>query len=77
MNNSKYNILIGEYANVGATPGDTAMSMLDLGNPAISWVQLAKGMGVEAARATTLDECADLMKSSFGRTGPFLIELMI
>ncbi|MNI99049.1 putative acetolactate synthase large subunit IlvX [compost metagenome] len=53
------------------------MSMLDLGNPAISWVQLAKGMGVEAARATTLDECADLMKSSFGRTGPFLIELMI
>ena len=77
LNNSKYNILIGEYANVGATPGETAMSMLDLGNPTISWVKLANGMGVEAARATTLDECADLMKSSFGRTGPFLIELMI
>ncbi len=77
LNNSKYNILIGEYANVGAAPGDTAMSMLDLGNPSISWVQLANGMGVEAARATTLDECADLMKSSFGKAGPFLIELMI
>lgn len=77
LNNSKYNILIGEYTKVGATPGDTAMSMLDLGNPGLSWVQLANGMGVEAARATTLDECADLMKSSFGKTTPFLIELMI
>ena len=33
LNNNKYNILIGEYKNVGAVPGDTAMSMLDLGNP--------------------------------------------
>ncbi|MGU0847722.1 hypothetical protein ACSERZ_27985 [Pseudomonas aeruginosa] len=53
------------------------MSMLDLGNPFLSWVKLANGMGVEAARATTLDECADLMKSSFNRKGPFLIELMV
>ncbi|MEG2629572.1 MAG: thiamine pyrophosphate-dependent enzyme, partial [Comamonas sp.] len=77
LNNSKYNILIGEYANVGATPGATAMSMLDLGNPAIEWTQLANGMGVEAARATTLDELAALMQSSFAKSGPFLIELMI
>lgn len=77
LNNSKYNILIGEYKNVGAIPGDTAMSMLDLGNPFLSWVKLANGMGVEAARASTLDECADLMKSSFGKPAPFLIELMI
>lgn len=77
LNNSKYNILIGEYKSVGAVPGETAMSMLDLGNPSISWVKLANGMGVEAARATTLDECADLMKRSFGSQAPFLIELMI
>ena len=77
LNNSKYNILIGEYANVGASPGETAMSMLDLGNPSLNWVQLANGMGVEGARATTLEQCADLMKSSFGKQAPFLIELMI
>ncbi|MPS27516.1 acetolactate synthase large subunit [Pigmentiphaga sp.] len=77
LNNSKYNILIGEYASVGAVPGDTAMSMLDLGNPFLGWVQLANGMGVEAARATTLEQCADLMTSSFGRNAPFLIELMV
>jgi acetolactate synthase-1/2/3 large subunit len=77
LNNSKYNILIGEYKGVGAVPGATAMSMLDLGNPNLGWVNLAKGMGVEAARASTLEECADLMKSSFARSGPFLIDLAI
>tara|TARA_B100000614_G_scaffold182857_1_gene163509 strand:+ start:452 stop:574 length:123 start_codon:yes stop_codon:yes gene_type:complete len=40
-------------------------------------VQLANGMGVEAARATTLEQCADLMRQSFKQNGPFLIELMI
>ena len=77
LNNSKYNILIGEYKNVGATPGATAMSMLDLGNPGINWVALAGGMGVEAARATTMEECADLMRASFAKPGPFLIDLVI
>ncbi len=78
LNNSKYNILIGEYTNVGAVPGKMAMSMLDLGNPGLSWVQMANGMGVEAARATTMEECASLMRSSFLNTSsPFLIELMI
>lgn len=77
LNNGKYNILIGEYKGVGAQPGPTAMSMLDLGNPSINWVQLAQGMGVEAGRAETMEQCADLMTSSFGRRGPFLIELMV
>lgn len=77
LNNSKYNILIGEYRNVGAVPGETAMSMLDLGNPSLNWVQLANGMGVEGTRANTLDDLADQMRSSFARSNPFLIELMI
>ncbi|QBR02450.1 acetolactate synthase large subunit [Paraburkholderia pallida] len=77
LNNRKYNILIGEYKNVGAVPGPTAMGMLDLSNPDLDWVRLANGMGVEAARATTLDECADLMRQSFRQPGPFLIDLII
>jgi acetolactate synthase-1/2/3 large subunit len=77
LNNRKYGILIGEYKAVGATPGPTAMRMLDLGNPDLGWVKLAEGMGVPAARATTLEECADLMKQSFAQDGPFLIELMV
>lgn len=77
LNNSRYNILIGEYASVGATPGPTAMGMLDLGQPQLDWLKLANGMGVEAARASTMEQCADLLKSSFGKTTPFLIELMV
>lgn len=77
LNNRKYNILIGEYKNVGAVPGPTAMGMLDLSNPDLDWVKMANGMGVDAARATTLEECADLMKQSFKQQAPFLIDLMI
>jgi acetolactate synthase-1/2/3 large subunit len=77
LNNRRYNILIGEYQGVGATPGATAMAMLDLGRPDLDWVRLANGMGVEAARATTMEQCADLMARSFGADGPFLIELMV
>ena len=75
--NRKYQILIGEYAGVGASPGQTAMDMLDLGRPDLDWVKLANGMGVEAAKASTLEGCADLMRGSFGRDGPFLVELVI
>lgn len=77
IRNGKYNILIGEYKGVGAVPGPTAMSMLDLGNPDLDWVRLAAGMGVAGRRATTLEECADLMESSFSRPEPFLIELLV
>jgi acetolactate synthase-1/2/3 large subunit len=77
LNNRKYNILLGEYKNVGATPGTTALSMLDLGNPPLDWVKLANGLGVEAAQATSMESCADLMAHSFTQDGPFLIELMI
>ncbi|MBK1662405.1 acetolactate synthase large subunit [Paracraurococcus ruber] len=77
LSNRKYQILIGEYRNVGANPGRTAMDMLDLGNPDIGWVQLANSMGVEAAQARTLEGLGDLMAQSFARPGPFLIELLI
>jgi acetolactate synthase-1/2/3 large subunit len=76
LNNRSYAILLGEYGSVGASPGPTAMSMLDLGDPLIDWTKLANGMGVEAARAETMEECADLMAFGFRQPGPFLIELM-
>jgi len=77
LNNRSYKILLGEYQNVGATPGPTALGMLDLGNPDLDWVRLAGGLGVEAARAHTLEACADLMSASFGRAAPFLIDLRV
>ena len=77
LNNRSYNILLGEYRNVGAAPGPTAMGMLDLGRPDIDWVRLAGSLGVEAATAHTLEACADLMAASLRQPGPFLIDLRV
>ncbi|MBC5767856.1 acetolactate synthase large subunit [Ramlibacter albus] len=77
LSNRKYAILVNELKAVGASPGPTAMRMLDLANPELRWPELARGMGVEAATASTMEECASLMKQGFGREGPFLIELLV
>ena len=77
LSNRKYQILIGELANVGANPGRTAMDMFDLGNPDLNWPQMAQSMGVEAAQTDTAEGFADLLAHSLKRRGPFLIELLI
>jgi acetolactate synthase-1/2/3 large subunit len=77
LSNRKYQILLGELANVGANPGRTALEMMDLGNPDLNWAGMAQAMGVEAARTDTADGFADLMAASLGRKGPFLIELLV
>jgi acetolactate synthase-1/2/3 large subunit len=77
ISNRKYQILLAELANVGANPGRTALEMMDLGNPDIDWAGLARSMGVAAARTDTAEGLADLMTASFGRKGPFLIELVV
>lgn len=76
--NRKYAILQGEMRAVGATEfGRNAQRMLNIDDPALDWVSMAKGMGVEAARATTVREFVDLLKSAMARRGPFLIEAVI
>jgi acetolactate synthase I/II/III large subunit len=77
LSNRKYQILLGELANVGANPGRTALEMMDLGNPDLNWPKIAEGMGVEGARADTADRFADLLAGALKRKGPFLIELLI
>jgi acetolactate synthase-1/2/3 large subunit len=77
FSNRKYAILLGELAGVGANPGRTALDMMDIGNPDLDWPRMAQSMGVEAARAETCEQLADLMTHSFTRPGPFLIELVV
>ena len=77
LSNRKYQILLGELANVGANPGRTALDMMDIGNPDINWPSLAQSMGVEAARTDSAEGFADLLAHSLKRSGPFLIELLI
>ena len=76
--NQSYNILKGELANVGAgTPGPRAQDMLPLARPALDWVEIARGMGVEAARVETADELCRAIEHGLAVQGPYLVEIMI
>lgn len=76
--NSSYAILQGEMRNVGVNQfGRNARAMLDLDRPNLSWCEIARGMGVEAGRATTAQEFARLLDSALANKGPFLIEAVI
>jgi acetolactate synthase I/II/III large subunit len=77
FSNRKYAILEMELRNVGANPGRTALDLFDLQKPPVDWVAVARGMGVEAASATSLQQLADLLTASNGRKGPFLIEVVV
>jgi len=76
--NRSYAILNIELARVGAqNPGPKALSMLDLHNPTLDWVQLASGMGVEACRAETVEAFASQLDSAIKQRGPRLIEVVL
>jgi acetolactate synthase-1/2/3 large subunit len=75
--NRIYKILHGELLAVGAQPGPVSNELFDLARPALDWVKLANGMGVEATRVETLEGFADAFKAACGRNGPFLIEFHI
>ncbi|MCK7473763.1 MAG: thiamine pyrophosphate-dependent enzyme [Rhodopseudomonas palustris] len=76
--NRSYAILNIELQRVGVgSAGAKALSMLDLHNPEINWVQIASGLGVEASRASTAEEFADQYASAMKQRGPRLIEAMI
>ncbi len=76
--NRSYRILHGELANVGAgTPGRKANDILTLDRPNLDWTALAQGCGVEAGRATSLDELAHQFKRGLSAHGPYLIELVM
>ncbi len=76
--NRSYQILLGEMKGVGVeNPGPSARDMLNLDRPAIDWVSLARGFGVEAAQATTADELVEQLSRGFQSDGPYLIEAVL
>ncbi len=76
--NHSYAILKIELARVGAgDPGPKAFSMLHLHNPELDWVKLPSGMGVEASRATSVEEFARQFASAMKNRGPRLIEVVV
>ena len=76
--NRRYRILGIEYQRVGAgAPGARARAMMDIDNPEIDWISLAKGMGVPACRVTTTEELNRQLAAYLAEPGPNLIEAVI
>ena len=78
FNNGSYAILELELSRVGAkAAGPLAQAMLDLGDPSLDFVSLARGMGVEATRATTAEEFTDQLERALATPGPSVVEAMV
>jgi benzoylformate decarboxylase len=78
LNNSSYRIL---KQRVHALRGHAAQTDLyvgmELNNPAIDFVGLARSMGVAADRAGTVSEAIDLLKKALADGGPTLIDVTL
>ena len=76
--NREYAVLKREFAslNVGE-PGPRARDLFEIGRPDLDWTLLAKGMGVPAARAESLDSFGKAIRHGFESEGPTLIEVRL
>jgi acetolactate synthase I/II/III large subunit len=76
--NRTYQILKGEFDNVGAgRPGQKAKDMLEIGRPDLDWVALATGMGVPAGRAVDCESLRKQLQRGLTEPGPYLIEVVL
>jgi acetolactate synthase-1/2/3 large subunit len=78
LNNHSYAVLNMELDRVGVeSPGPRARDMLDLGRPSIDFVDLARGLGLQAARAETAEDFADELARALATPGPSVVEAVI
>lgn len=76
--NRKYQILRNEMSNVGVNVvGDTAAKLLDIDRPTIDWVSIARGFGVPAERAETMEDLGAAYDRALATEGPALIEVVL
>ncbi len=78
FSNRKYGILETEYLRLGVTEvGERAAALFDLGNPEISFVDLARSMGVPGYPASDVDEFEAALQRCLVEPGPGLIEARV
>jgi acetolactate synthase-1/2/3 large subunit len=76
--NHTYRILNVEMTRTGAgDAGRQAASLLNLGDPRIDWVSVAKGLGLAAVRCETAEEFETAFAAAMGQRGPMFIEAAI
>jgi acetolactate synthase-1/2/3 large subunit len=78
LNNRSYGILNIELERVGADKiGPKAKAQLDLSEPAIDFVAMAKGMGVPAQRVATAENFNTALENAVKTRGPYLIDAVV
>lgn len=76
--NHAYRILGIELGRTGAgAAGPSAAKLLDLGDPKIDWVSMAKAMGLPAVRCETAESFETAFAGAMRQTGPMFIEAAI
>jgi acetolactate synthase-1/2/3 large subunit len=76
--NNVYRILGIELGRTGAgAPGPASSRLLELGDPSIDWVSLAKGLGVPAVRCQTAEAFDAAFARAMAEPGPSLIEAVV
>ena len=76
--NNSYRILNIEMTRTGAgAAGPQAAKLLGLGDPAIDWVSLARGLGLAAVRCETADDFEKAFAAAMNQRGPMFIEAAI
>jgi acetolactate synthase-1/2/3 large subunit len=78
LSNRSYEILNIELERAGVeTPGPAATALASLEDPAIDWVSLARGFGVDGEAVTTSEGFAASLEKALSRKGPYLIEVQM
>ena len=76
--NHAYRILNIELGRTGAgEAGPSAAKLLDLGDPRIDWVAMARSMGLPAVRCETAESFETAFAGAMRQTGPMFIEAAI
>ena len=78
FSNNTYRILNIEMMRTGAgQAGPQAAKLLELGDPAIDWTSLAKGLGLPAVRCDTAEAFETAFANAMAQRGPMFIEAVI
>jgi acetolactate synthase-1/2/3 large subunit len=78
ISNRVYGILQIEMHRVQAEPpGPTAAGLLDLDRPTLDFTAVARGLGLPAVSATTVEELDTAFRRSLATPGPFVIEAVL
>ncbi|MCX8109931.1 MAG: acetolactate synthase large subunit [Syntrophorhabdaceae bacterium] len=76
--NRSYNILKIELSRANIiTQGKNSLSLIELDNPTIDWVMVARGLGVDATAVETAEELTKELKKALSIHGPYLIEMKL